>query len=162
MRSLVDSSNAEAFADSVQQRGLAVAVAESMTAGALATAIVDIEGSGQWFRGGLVAYDSDTKYDVLGVTRGPVICASAAMEMATGIAEMLHAEIGIATTGCAGPEPMEEQPVGTVWIGLCLSGKTSSHLVMVGGDDPQQRRAAAVEAALTHAAAALRRRVVST
>lgn len=160
MRPADDEWSEEAFADLVQQHGLGVAVAESITAGALATTIVDIEGSGEWFRGGIVAYDSETKFDVLGVTRGPVICASAAMEMAAGIAELLHAELALATTGCAGPEAMEEQPVGTVWIGVYLSGETSSRRVMVDGDDPQQRRAAAVEAALTYAAAALRRRVV--
>jgi PncC family amidohydrolase len=144
------------FAQLVTQRGLTVAVAESMTAGELATAIVDIPGSGDWFQGGVVAYDTETKYKILGVSRGPVVSASAAVEMACGAAALFNADIGIATTGCAGPEPMEDQPVGTLWIGFDIAGERFHRHVMVAGKHPPARRDHSIAAVFDQANTLLR------
>src|SRR5689334_21195233 len=106
------------FARIVEHRKLTVAVAESITGGELAHALVALPGSGEWFKGGVVAYDSAIKHDLLGVDEGPVVSPDAAIQMASGVARLMDADVGIATTGCSGPEPMEEQPVGTLWVGV--------------------------------------------
>jgi PncC family amidohydrolase len=132
--------------------GLTVATAESMTGGALAEALVAVPGSSEWLAGGVIAYQSRVKFDVLGVTEGPVICASAAREMALGAARVLRTDVGVATTGCAGPEPMEDQPVGTLWVGCAIHDEVHArHFQLDGDGDPAQIRAAAVAAAATFA-----------
>ena len=80
--------------------------------------IVATPGSGDWFKGGVVAYDRAVKFDLLDVTPGPVVTSEAAAQMATAVRRLLGADIGIATTGEAGPEPEEDVPVGTVYIAV--------------------------------------------
>lgn len=126
---------------------LTMATAESMTGGAIGEALVAVPGSGDWLAGGVIAYLSRVKFDVLGVTPGPVISERAAAEMAAGVAQLLDTDVGIATTGCAGPEPMEGQPVGTLWIGVaCRERVTAVHHLLSG--NPQRIRADAVECAI--------------
>jgi PncC family amidohydrolase len=95
-----------------------VAAAESCTGGLVASRLVSIPGSGEWFVGGVVAYDVGAKVGLLGVTPGPVITAEAVRQMATGVRVLLGTSIGVATTGVGGPESEEDRPVGTVFIGL--------------------------------------------
>ncbi len=122
---------------------MTVAVAESCTGGLVMARIVAIPGSGDWFLGGVVAYDAEVKFDVLGVRRGPVISASAAQEMAAGVRRLLNADIGVATTGVAGPETEEDRPVGTVFVGLAGDGDAfASEQHLVGPPDRVRSRAA--------------------
>jgi PncC family amidohydrolase len=138
---------AERLAKSLAARGLTIATAESMTGGAVGEALVVVPGSGEWLAGGVIAYMSRVKFDVLGVTPGPVVSERAAREMAAGVARLLGTDVGIATTGCAGPEPMEGQPVGTLWVGVADRGDvTASHHLLPGG--PEAIRVRAVEVAL--------------
>src|SRR5436189_6461352 len=88
-------------------RRLSVATAESMTGGAVAEALVAVPGSREWLAGGLIAYSSRLKFELLGVRRGPVVTEAAAREMAAGVSRVVGTDVGIATTGCAGPAPME-------------------------------------------------------
>ncbi|MGH3656723.1 MAG: CinA family protein, partial [Micromonosporaceae bacterium] len=114
---------ANAVVDVLRRRGETLAVAESLTGGALAAAIVDVPGASHAFRGGLVVYAVDLKHTLAGVPeellqrRGPVD-----PEVATGLAEgarqRCEATWGVATTGVAGPEAHGGQPPGTVWLGL--------------------------------------------
>ena len=124
-----------------------VAVAESCTGGLLMARLVEIPESGDWFRGGLVAYHPEVKYDLLGVDPGPVVTARAAEQMAQGVRRLLNAEIGVSTTGVAGPETEENRPVGTVFIGLAGSRAVESHLLQLDGA-PDRIRAQAVRFAL--------------
>jgi PncC family amidohydrolase len=135
----------------VGHAGLTVATAESMTGGALAEALVAVPGSSEWLAGGVIAYQSRVKFEVLGVTEGPVICESAAREMARGATRVLRTDIGLATTGCAGPEPMEDQPVGTLWVGCAIGNDVHAAHFRLDGD-PTEIRAAAVAAAAGFAA----------
>jgi nicotinamide-nucleotide amidase len=126
--------------------GFTVAVAESCTAGRLATLIAEVPGSGEWFKGGMVACDDELKYRLLNVPVGPVITRSAAKRMASGVRQLLDADIGVATTGVEGPEPQEDQPIGTVFIGIAdPSGSQALRLALLGS--PSQIR----EAASAHA-----------
>lgn len=135
----------------VTSRRLSIATAESMTGGAVAEELVAVPGSGEWLLGGVVAYSSRLKFGLLGVREGPVVTEAAAREMATGVVRLTSSDVGIATTGCAGPEPMEGQPVGTLWVGVAMRDHVDAVRHELGGD-PSQIRAAAVRAALRDAA----------
>lgn len=109
--------------------GVRVATAESLTGGLLAATIVDVPGASRAFSGGVVAYDTALKASVLGVDegllaeRGPVD-SRVAEQMARGAREACAvagpADIGISTTGVAGPlpDPQTGQAAGTVWVGV--------------------------------------------
>jgi PncC family amidohydrolase len=114
------------LAAEIERSALSVGVAESMTGGALAEALVTIPGSGEWLAGGVIAYQADVKHGLLGVSPGPVICESAAEEMARGVARLLGTDVGISTTGCAGPDTMEGQAVGTTWIGVSRGARATA------------------------------------
>jgi nicotinamide-nucleotide amidase len=94
-----------------------VAVAESLTGGKIAAQLAAGESSADWFCGGVVAYQSEVKFRVLGVDRGPVVSAKAARQLAAGVRELLGADAAVAVTGAGGPDPQDGQPVGTVFIG---------------------------------------------
>jgi nicotinamide-nucleotide amidase len=106
----------------LQAQDLTLGVAESATGGLLAARLTDVAGVSAVFRGGVVSYASDVKFDVLGVPEGPVVSAEAAEAMAVGARRVLGADVGLAVTGVAGPTEQEGQPVGTVFVGLALAG----------------------------------------
>ncbi len=140
--------------DLLARSQLTVATAESMTGGALAEALVAVPGASEWLAGGVIAYMSRVKYDLLGVREGPVVCEAAARQMAVSVARLLDTDVGVSTTGVAGPEPMEDQPVGTLFVGVSVHGHvTCRHYVLDG--DPFENRARAVREALALAAEAL-------
>jgi nicotinamide-nucleotide amidase len=109
--------------------GVGLAVAESLTGGALASALVEVPGASAVFRGGVVSYATDLKHRLLGVdadlleSRGPVD-PGVALQMARGVASRLGATgvptLGIATTGVAGPDPQGAAAVGTVFVAAVL------------------------------------------
>jgi nicotinamide-nucleotide amidase len=103
------------------ERGRTVAVAESLTGGLLAAALVDVPGASVVFRGGIVAYATDLKHALLDVPaplldRVGAVHPGVAMAMAEGARQRLDATFGVATTGVAGPDPADGQPAGTVYI----------------------------------------------
>jgi len=121
------------------QRGLGLAVAESMTGGLVASRLVGVPGASEAFRGGVVAYDSEVKFNVLGVPRGPVITLDCAEAMATGVRQLLGAEVGIGITGVAGPDPQEGRPPGTVCVAVDVNGDVSSVELRLPGRRQQVR-----------------------
>lgn len=110
----------------LSRAGQTVAVAESLTGGLVAAALTDVPGSSVAFRGGVVAYATELKADLLGVdaamlaAHGPVY-APVAAAMAEGVRDRLGATVGLATTGVAGPGPQDGQPAGTVHIAVSLA-----------------------------------------
>ena len=109
---------------SLRERGLTLAVAESCTGGLITKRITDIAGCSDVFLGGCVTYATDAKFKLIGVSRETVegcgvVSAETACEMARGVRLALGADVGIATTGIAGPGGgTPEQPVGTVYIAV--------------------------------------------
>jgi len=101
-----------------QSRGLLVAVAESLTSGMIANQLGAAPEASSWFVGGVVAYAADVKFKVLGVEPGPVVTARCAAQMATGVADLLSADVAVAVTGVGGPEPDEGHPAGTVYLAV--------------------------------------------
>lgn len=147
---------AEALLGALRSRGWTVGVAESLTGGDLASAIVTIPGASAVFRGGVVAYATSIKHSVLSVdaelleTFGPVH-PEVAMQMAQGVRAVMAvadrpAEVGISTTGIAGPESPDGQPVGTVHVGVSAGERTISRVFVFDGDRAQIRKASVLSA----------------
>ena len=128
-------------------QGWSLALAESVTGGLVAARIVAVPGASDWFRGGLVAYATDLKHSLLGLGDGPVVSLEAAAAMADGARRLLGADVGLATTGVAGPTEQEGQAVGTVFAGVALPGnKADSVRLQVPGDRERVRQMATISA----------------
>jgi nicotinamide-nucleotide amidase len=106
-----------------------IATAESCTAGRVAEVLACVEKAADFFRGGLVAYQDETKRRLLNVTADSVLTAEAAAQMATGAAELFGVAVTVATTGVAGDDPQDGTPPGTVYIATSVDGAvtTSEH-----------------------------------
>jgi nicotinamide-nucleotide amidase len=124
----------------LEAKGLTLAVAESLTGGLVCSRVVNVPGSSEWFRGGVVAYESQVKFDVLGVPEGPVISEEAAMAMAEGVRRVLGADVGASTTGVAGPAEQEGHPAGTVWLGTAVGDDATAVHVQLPGDRDRVRQ----------------------
>jgi len=124
--------------------GLSLAVAESLTGGAVLAELVGVPGASLVVRGGIVAYDTALKETLLGVPRalldahGPVH-----PEVATAMAEGVRsaaaigghpADLGVATTGVAGPDPQGGAPVGLVYVAVADAAGTSVREHRFAGD----------------------------
>ena len=134
-------------ADLLKARRLTLGLAESLTGGLVASRLVAVPGASDWFRGSIVSYASDVKYAVLGVPAGPVVSAEAARAMADGARRVLGADVGLALTGVAGPDSAEDQPPGTVFVGLARPGaETESLEAHLPGDRDRVRQYANISA----------------
>lgn len=109
---------ATSIAHALKRSGRTVAVAESLTSGSIASSLGAAERASDWFRGGVIAYSAEVKFDVLGVAEGSVVTAACAKQMALGVAELTGADFALAVTGVGGPEPEEGKPVGTVFAAV--------------------------------------------
>lgn len=128
------------------ERGWTLGLAESMTGGLVAARMTAVPGASTWFRGGVVSYASEVKFNLLEVPQGPVVSEASAAAMASGVRELLGADVGLSVTGVAGPTEQDGQPVGTVWLGCDLTGEMHTHLLQasnLGGRD-QIRQIAAI------------------
>lgn len=103
---------------------ITVACAESLTSGAIASALGRGEDASTWFRGGVVAYAPAVKFEVLGVAKGPVVTSSCALQMCRGARRVLAADAAVAVTGVGGPGEEEGRPPGTVYIATSLCGRS--------------------------------------
>ncbi|SES49355.1 competence/damage-inducible protein cinA [Streptomyces sp. yr375] len=103
--------------------GETLAVAESLTGGLVAAEITSVPGASKVFRGSVTAYATELKHELLGVDAGLLaargaVDAQVAAQMAAGVRKTLGADWGLATTGVAGPDPQDGQPVGTVFVAV--------------------------------------------
>ncbi|GAB1313440.1 hypothetical protein MFIFM68171_03650 [Madurella fahalii] len=117
----------------LNEAGETLGVAESLTSGSLMAAITSVPGSGSVFRGGVVSYATPLKQTLLGVdealiSREGVIHGEVAVQMAEGARRVTSFDggdpttWGIGTTGEAGPDPQDDKPPGTVYIGIASPG----------------------------------------
>lgn len=121
-------------------RGLTVAVAESLTAGYVSGRLCAVPGASESFRGGVTAYHADLKQSLLGVPAGPVVTEEAAVAMAEGVRSSMSADIGIASTGVAGPAESEGLPVGTVCLAVSTAEGSIATTVRLPGDRERIRQ----------------------
>ena len=123
------------------ERGWTLGVAESLTGGLVGRAIANVAGASAVFRGAVASYATDVKRSVLGVTAEHVVSEEAAREMAEAAQRVLGADVGISTTGVAGPDTQDDQPVGTVWFGIALPGRpTETMSTILPGDRERIRQ----------------------
>lgn len=130
-----------------------LATAESVTAGLVAATLAGVPGCSHVLRGGVIAYATQVKASVLGLPAGAlehVVSEDVARLMAQSAANMLEATIGVATTGVAGPDWLDDQPPGTAWVAVHHredSRRTATRLLQATGDR-EEVRAAVVRACL--------------
>jgi len=136
-----------AVAAALHMHGWTVGLAESLTGGLAASRLVNVPGASTWFRGSVVSYASEVKFDVLGVPVGPVVSEDAARAMADGARRVLGADVGLSMTGVAGPGSQDGQPPGTVFVGLARPGhSTEAFGFNVPGDRARVRQYATIAA----------------
>ena len=125
--------------DLLAERGLTLAVAESLTGGLIGARLCAVPGASAVFRGGVIAYHPDVKFDVLGVAPGPVVSEECARAMAEGVRRVTGATVGVAATGVAGPDRQEGRDVGTVCLAVAMGDHTTSAEVRLPGRRNQIR-----------------------
>ncbi|GAA1513001.1 nicotinamide-nucleotide amidase [Agromyces terreus] len=140
------------------RRGLRIAVAESLTGGLVAARIADVPGASAVLNGGVVAYDSAVKRSLLGVSAALLeqegaVHPEVARQMAVGVRRALAidgrpADLGVATTGVAGPDPQDGKPPGTVFVAVAAGDRVEAIELGLHGDRAGIRRAT-VAAALS-------------
>jgi nicotinamide-nucleotide amidase len=124
-----------------EARGWTLGVAESLTGGLVGARIANVAGASRVFRGAVASYATEVKRSVLGVTAEHVVSEDAAREMAEAAQRVLGADVGIATTGVAGPDTQDGQPVGTVWFGIAIPGRpTETVSTILPGDRERIRQ----------------------
>jgi len=115
------------IASNLIKRNLSIAVAESCTAGLIGHRLTNVSGSSQYFLQGAICYSNQSKIRMLGVKETTLdeygaVSAQTALEMAIGIRNLARSDIGLSTTGIAGPSGgTSQKPVGTVYIGLSIN-----------------------------------------
>ena len=143
-RSLPGADVAERLIELLTARGLRIAVAESLTGGLVAAALTSVPGASVVVSGGIVAYDTQVKHSLLGVdaallAREGAVHAEVARQMARGVREALAvddrpADIGIATTGVAGPDWQDGKAPGTVYLGIADDRGADAIALELDGD----------------------------
>lgn len=138
--------------DLLAEREWTLGIAESLTGGAVCAEFVSVPGASAVLWGGIVAYATPVKHSLLGVdadllrTSGPVH-PDVAAQMADGVRSAVAvdghpADVGVSTTGIAGPDSPDGQPVGTVHIGVATPDRIISRAFLFAGDRAEVRRQA--------------------
>ncbi len=118
----------------LMERKITISTAESLTGGELANMITDVPGSSLYFKGGEVVYSNQAKVE-LGVRKGTIerfgaVSHECAKELAERVREKYKTDVGISTTGVAGPDQLEGKPPGLFYIGICIGKETESFKFM--------------------------------
>lgn len=148
---------AEQIAHVATEKQVAVGATESLTGGAVSSALAAAPGASEWYHGCVVAYSPRVKQEVLGVTPGPVVTERCAREMAQGSARLLQVDASVSTTGVGGPDPEEGEEPGTVYVGVVAPTGEFCHRLEIDGDDPEKIVQEATAHALELLLEALRR-----
>ncbi len=153
---------AVALVADLRAAGLTLAVAESLTGGAVTSTVVDVPGASAVLRGGVVAYATDLKAALLGVDPGLLartgpVDPDVAARMAHGVRARLGADLGAATTGVAGPQEQDGHPPGEVHVAVAWDGGVRVRSLQLSGDRSQVR-AQATETVLALALAVVAER----
>lgn len=135
----------EAIGRLLKASGRSVACAESLTGGGITRRLTSVPGASAYVVGGAVTYSADAKRRILGVSAetiaGPgVVSEACAREMAAGARRIFAADVAVAVTGVAGPEPLEDQPPGTVWLALDAGDRTHARRGRWSGEREQVQR----------------------
>jgi nicotinamide-nucleotide amidase len=146
---VTDDDLAPTVIDLLTIQSMTVAVAESLTGGLVLARLTSVPGASAVVKGGVVSYSASVKEEVLGVDgvllreRGPVN-KQVAEEMAEHVAALCGSDIGLATTGVAGPGDQDGIAAGTYWVALNSEGNQEAQKHRVSGDRRSVRSAAVV------------------
>lgn len=146
-----DKTVSQVLGELLTERELTIASAESCTGGNIAHKITQNPGSSAYFLGSVVSYSNEVKANVLHVSRNDLsrygaVSREVALAMADGVAELMHADCALATSGIAGPDGGSKfKPVGTVWMAAKYGDKTVSELIQFKGNRDQ-----VIESATNH------------
>lgn len=145
-----DTSNTSGrLGDALRRRGWSCATAESCTGGGIAFAITSIAGSSDYMQGGIIAYSNAVKHALLGVQQTTLdqrgaVSDRCALEMARGVRSALQTDVGISSTGIAGPGgATARKPVGLVYIAVSTPGGEAVRELRLNGDRQQIMRESA-------------------
>ena len=127
-------------------RGLTLGVAESLTGGLIAARLTEMAGASAAFRGGVVAYDRSVKTGVVGAPDVAAVSEEMALGLAERVCDLLGCDVGLATTGAAGPDRHEGAEPGTVWVGLWLGGRGEAVRLSLPFDRPRVRQFTTISA----------------
>lgn len=136
--------------DLLRAQGWTLALAESVTGGLVSGRLTGVAGASEVFRGAVVSYASEVKFDVLGVEEGPVVTEEAAIAMAEGVRKVLGADVGLALTGVAGPSEQDGMRPGTLFAAVALPDGEPDRLISVHvrlpGDREMMRQLSVISA----------------
>ena len=127
--------------EKLKERNMTLSCAESCTGGLIAKSITDVSGCSSVFYGGVVSYDNKVKMGVLGVKEETLVehgavSSQTAKEMALGVKRACFTDVGISTTGIAGPGgAVPGKPVGTVYIGIAIGDTVESLRLDLGSEN---------------------------
>ncbi|WP_057491129.1 competence/damage-inducible protein A [Streptococcus orisasini] len=133
-----DNSLAQVTFNLLKEKGKTITAAESLTAGLFQAKLADFSGASNIFEGGFVTYSIEEKAKMLNIPleelkQHGVVSDFTAKKMAEQSRLLTGADLAISLTGVAGPDELENQPAGTVFIGLSSPQKTLSYKVLIGG-----------------------------
>lgn len=136
--------------DLLRARGWTLSLAESVTGGLVSGRLTGVAGASEVFRGTVVSYASEVKFDVLGVEEGPVVTEEAAIAMAEGARKVLGADVGLALTGVAGPSEQDGMRPGTLFAAVALPDgepdRVTSVHIRLPGDREMMRQLSVISA----------------
>lgn len=143
---------AEAINKLFREKGLSLGSVESFTGGSFASDITSVSGASHFFKGAYVTYATEEKHRLLGISwdiidRYGVVSQEVAGEMAGHGKVLLNVDVCVSFTGNAGPEAMENKPVGEVHIGIVTAEKAEIYSLNLNGSRDEIRKQA-VEFAL--------------
>lgn len=147
-----DTSLDEVVSKILVEKKLKIAVAESCTGGMVSASLINYPGISSVFMEGLITYSNEAKMERLGVKKETLdkfgaVSEETAIEMAQGVCKKFNTNVGVSTTGVAGPGGgTDEKPVGLVYIGVCINGKTKVKKLNLSGNRFKVRQRAAKEA----------------
>ena len=124
----------ETIAELAKKHGFRVGAAESLTGGAVSSALAMGSEAADWYHGCVVSYSRAVKYDVLGVTAEKLVTEQCAVEMVNGAAKVLEVDAAVSTTGAGGPGTEEGHPAGTVFVGVHVRGEVRCRRLSIDGD----------------------------
>lgn len=144
-----DNSLAQVTFDLLKSSGKTITAAESLTAGLFQATLADFSGASNVFNGGFVTYSMEEKSKMLDIPLADlqahgVVSAFTAEAMAAGARSKTGADIAVSLTGVAGPDSLEGQPAGTVFLGLATADSLESHLIKINGRSRSDVREIAV------------------
>ena len=130
----------------LRERGWSLGLAESVTGGLVAGRITNVPGASEVFRGCIVCYANDVKFDLLGVPAGPVVSEAAAVAMAQGAQRVLGSHVALSLTGVAGPAEQDGMAVGTLCVGIAIGENVLARTLRLPSQREQMRQMSVISA----------------